>query len=343
MSNANKLIGFLAIIILIGCNTKDGNTEGILTSKDFYKGTSSLKMEFLPNSPPKEIYEESEFILGISLGNDGAYDIKEGILTLGVESDYIRLPELDKAEKWRTDIDNSVQIDSNKLGFGLKGKDIYTPMGEQGNIFLALEAKKLASQSQALKSNIAATACYTYKTTAVSTVCIDTDITNTHFGEKGCVVKDIAMDSQGAPVAVTAINYKMLPRGPNFVKPEFIITIENKGNGEVIYPDDRIISALCGKGEMPSDIREQQLIFNVVIMKVFLSRGIDRPLKCSPSSSDGYTSLIRLKEGKGIARCTLEEGVDAREGTFTTPLQIVVDYGYTSTISQEVLIKKPEK
>ena len=343
--NQKKLILLISLLLLISCTGRSPGESPITTSKDFHKGTSALAMSFLPNSPPKEIYESSSFILGINIKNEGAIDIKDGILSLSVEDDYISLSKTkendDTSVNWKTDLEkeSTKQLSGNALSFSLKGKNIFSPLGEQGYIYITPETKNIPEQSQSLKSTIIATSCYKYKTEAVPTVCIDTDITNTRQGEKSCIIKDISMDSQGAPIAVAKVEYQMLPLGEGYVKPEFIITVENRGNGEVIYPDERTINSVCGHGELPkySDA-ENQFTFNVVRLSAYLSG--DRQLKCEPSSDD-YSAVIRLKDRKGIARCTLKEGIDVAQSSFATPLQISVDYGYTFTISQDVVIKKP--
>jgi hypothetical protein len=47
-----------------------------------------------------------------------------------------------------------------------------------------------------------------------------------------------------------------------------------------------------------------------------------------------------LKQKEDTMRCKYEEGFDDSKGTFASPLYIVLDYGYTDTISRDVTIKK---
>lgn len=342
-----NIFPIIALLLILGCAGTTSKTQaGISTGKDYYKGSSGLNLKFLENTP-KEVYENSQFILGIEIGNEGAYDIypaglggdyaekepneRVGILAVGIEKDYISLSKSD----WKNDF-KAENLDDNTLTFNLRGKNVLTPLGEQGNIFIAPKTKSLAKQSQTLKSTITATACYPYRTEAVATVCIDTDITNTRIREKGCIVKDISLDSQGAPIAVTNIEVKMLPKGDDFVRPEFLIALANKGNGEAVNPDK--IGHICGLEKIPPD--ERELTYNVVLLSAFLSNG-EKQLRCEPA--DEKLAIVRLREKKGIARCILDEGVGIREGIFATPLQILIDYGYTFTISQDITIKKPER
>ena len=318
-------------IILYGC--ENSKTVPVLTSKDFHKGTSALEMEFIKGIMPDAVYENSMFLIGINIKNNGAENIKKGLLNLGIERDYINL----KKEELKTNLGDGIEIvNENTLRFNLSGKNIYNPLGQQGFIYLSAETNELAKQSQTLISNIALTACYDYKTVSVSTICIDTDITNTDIRDKNCIVKELSLDSQGAPVAVTKIEYQMLPSGPNYVKPEFFITIENKGSGEVVSPEENIIKSLCGLGSLPkpeSDIgfdeKKRQLVFNVVELSASLSIGFDELLRCEPYEDDYYRGVIKLKDGIGIAKCTLEGGIDVSKGSYTTPLRIQLDYGYT--------------
>lgn len=339
-----KLSFLIGLIILLGCTgIKTGGEISLTTSKDFYKGTGGLSLTLIENTPPKEVYEKTDFIIGFNIQNEGSHDIEDGIITLGLEKDYVNI-----IEDWKNDLGKTesgedklipIKDNLNSLSFKLAGRNVYTPAGEQGIVYVTAQPNQLAVQSQSLKSNIAITACYPYRTEVVTTVCIDTDITNTRVREKSCLIKDINLDSQGAPIAVTKIEYKMLPKGHDFVKPEFIITLENKGNGEVIKPNKKLIENACGLSKIFSE-DEQKLSFNIIHLRAYLSSGDQAQLRCEPALDD-YIANVRLKEKKGIARCILDDGINIVRGTFTTPLRILIDYGYTFTVSKEITIKKP--
>ena len=64
--------------------------------------------------------------------------------------------------------------------------------------------------------------------------------------------------------------------------------------------------------------------------------------------SEGFqeTSEIRLREKEDIIRCTYEkdtngiEGIDENIDPYTAQLKIELDYGYTFSISKDIIIEK---
>ncbi|MFH2027696.1 MAG: hypothetical protein ABIJ08_01025, partial [Nanoarchaeota archaeon] len=48
----------------------------------------------------------------------------------------------------------------------------------------------------------------------------------------------------------------------------------------------------------------------------------------------------RLDENKATIRCSYADGISTSDGVYLTPLRIQIDYGYTTSISKEVEIKK---
>ena len=60
---------------------------------------------------------------------------------------------------------------------------------------------------------------------------------------------------------------------------------------------------------------------------------------------DPLPATIRLRDKEDIVRCTLEpsEGVeliDISRDAYTAPLKIELEYGYTFTISKDIIIEK---
>ncbi len=342
-SKSVVMAGLMILVIFIyGCNNNSSGSGsgggGTITNNNVYRGSNALGINFIRDMPPAEVYDEnSEFVIGLELKNEGTQNISEGILSVGVESDYIEMKGTLKQRDTLASYEN-IEGKNNAIKFNVGGKSILTPNGEKGIVYFSGVARKLQTQSQSLQSKISVNACYNYKTIAVPIVCIDTDFTNNNPFQKSCVVNDVSMDSQGAPVAITSVKYKMLPRG-NMVEPEFFITIENKGNGEVINPLSGFVEGVCGLSsdifeKNKDDENEKQIsIFNVVKVSVFL--GADqKELDCIPK--DG----LKLKDKKSELKCTLESGIETTEGTYSTPLQIIIEYGYTLSASKDILIKK---
>jgi hypothetical protein len=198
-------------------------------------------------------------------------------------------------------------------------------------IIIDAETKKISAQSETHPSTIFATACYPYKTIFGSSVCIDPDIYGMGKGQKACDIKEMAFpQGQGAPVAVTKIETRMLPENDEtIVKPHFFIFIENKGNGEVVNLSK--VEKACTNEPL------EYTDFNSMQINVTLSGKL---LDCSVDTGGAKIETIRLRDKKDLVRCTLEEGIDLGRDAYTAPLRIELQYGYTFTISKDIIIEK---
>jgi len=328
----NILLILLILLFLFGCTSKK-KYEPTITSKDIYSGREGLSMEFFENAPPKEIFEKSILPIGLRLDNKGAYNIQNGYLSISLERDYMFLTEASLKS-----INDMVNFrDPEHITFDLRGKAIEHPKGDQEVITFAAETKDLNKtdpQSEYHDSLISITSCYKYQTKAVETVCVDTDVYGFKArGKKPCEVKTLTLSSQGAPVAVTKIESEMLPGGDT-VNPRFVISVKNVGNGEVVK--DNLVEAACS-----SESIDYQGWNNINIKAYISTMDEENKLDCDTvkegKNDDG--TLI-LKKGEGSIRCTHEEGFSEEEGVFSSPLYIILDYGYTDTISEDVKIKK---
>ena len=277
------------------------------TQDDLRTGRQGILMEYLNNAPPSEIYEDYPFQIGVILENVGASDIKNGFISFTVEEAYMELMNQN---------DESVR-------FNLKGKSVSLPTGDQLVKIIKARTKKIGGQSEKHESTILANVCYQYQTKKDVTACIDTDVYNLKKMQKVCRVRDITLTPQGAPVSITKIESEMLPaENDNLIKPAFKIHIKNVGNGEVI--DKGKISDICSSE--PVDYKE----LNIVDIKVMLS---NEELECKPIP-------LKLRYDDDIVRCILEKGVPKERATYTAPLTIELNYGYTYSISKKIVIRK---
>jgi len=216
----------LLVITIAGC--KGDKNKNSITDIEVRKGTDGLLMEFLPNAPPQNVFENGKFPISLKLKNAGASNIEDnketaeaekGILVFGFEKAYVSINEKEQKQE-----------------FSIKGKSTFNPSGDELFRLINAEAKKIGEQSEKQPSTILATVCYPYEAILGTSVCIDTDILGQRRGIKACSIKELAFkDGQGAPVTITKIETRMLPQQDNNkVKPHFIIHIKNSGNGEVI-------------------------------------------------------------------------------------------------------------
>jgi hypothetical protein len=332
------LVLFLAIL-LTAC--KETDTNPAMTSVDIYKGIDGLTASFL--NVPSEVFEEMPLRVALQVENKGAYpslqesDSFTGILSLSVEDDYMGLT----TENWLTDDwinERQIQtLDDKRIRFQLNGKTMDNPLGEKGIIAADIEVKKIKEeQSQSHDTVIAANFCYSYQTKAVPTVCIDAVQYGLREKEKSCEIKLISLQDQGAPVAVTAIETQMLPQGKDRVVPMFMITMQNKGNGDVIslFKDNQGTvedNTIALENSCTSSSLQTEDLNYVAVTAAMQGKY----LECTPRNG-----IIKLKDKQGAVRCTLSEGIPQDRGTYTTPLQIVLYYGYMFSVTKNVKIKK---
>jgi len=303
------------LIIITGCAGGSIDSRSI-SDIDVRKGLEGLAMDFTKNAPPVSVFEDSVFPVRVNLKNKGAFDIKSGFLAIGLEKAYI-----------------DFTVSNNELkNYAIEGRSIFNLNGDEEFITVNAKAKDVGAQSETHPSTIFATACYPYKTILEASVCVDTDIFATGLRDKSCEVKDLDFaGGQGAPVAITKIETRMLPdadQDPDIVIPHFIIHIENNGNGEVISLG-KIREACTNKALDFTD-------FNRLQIRAFLSSD---ELNCNIGESSEITE-IRLRDKKDIVRCTLDKGIESIRDAFTSPLRIDLEYGYTFTISKDITIEK---
>jgi len=313
----------VSLLLIAGCGIGSGGKAPI-TDVDIRKGTEGLNMKFTSNAPPTSVFENTIFPIAINIKNQGAANIEkdEGILIFGFEKTFVDFTEKTKAE-----------LDSeDTIRFGLDGKSVTNPNGDEDFITLNAVAKKIGEQSDTRVSTILATACYPYNTTFGTSVCIDTDIYGIRKGQKACSISDLVFSAQGAPVAITKVITRMLPESDqNRVRPSFIITVENLGNGEVIF-EDKVELACTSTALDYTD-------FNTLRLSASLS-GAD--LDCKIGTQTEKSTTIRLREKTDTVICTLEEGpgIDTSRDAYVSPLRIELNYGYTFTISKNIIIEK---
>jgi hypothetical protein len=224
--------------------------------------------------------------------------------------------------------------------FSLEGKKFTNPTGNEEFVSIDVKSRGIEAQSETHTSVILATACYKYKTEFGGNVCVDTDIFNLRPIKKVCQIKDLTFTAgQGAPVAVTKVETQILPdETSNNIRPQFLIHVENKGNGEVVHKQR--YGQVCSKFDR---VEGEELYedFNVVFVNAFLS---EKQLDCS-LADEGDEGRVKLKDKKAVARCVLsqENAIDSNKDAYISTLRVELDYGYTETISAQTTIEKALK
>ena len=328
-----KKIIFLSLallsLVLLGCGYISTGSGSKSQYVDVRVGIYGLVAEFAKNAPPQTVFEDGKFAVVLRIRNAGAYDIKNGLITFGLEKDYVPQIALQ---------DNPAAISDETLNFDIRGKSLIDQRGEENVISLQATAGKLDPQSESKQSTLTATFCYPYKTIASATVCIDPDIANIRPVKKVCQVNDINLNrGQGAPIAVRKIETRIVPDVEK-VKPQFLIYLENTGQGIAVNPKGYTIP--CQKSEFNGED-----LWNVAYLKVYSSESKgENQLLCTPSlENDETTGILRFRDKKDFIRCTYKDGISANSDTYTSPIRIEIEYGYVQTIATNFNIQKPLK
>ena len=251
MKTINKIsiITTILLLFIAACNaTSTQKTKEI----DVRVGFAGLTLEFLKNTPPQRIFESDKFPVVIKIRNTGAADIKDSqaVLSLGFEKDYTQNIELLRSGGVQPLPDLKAE---NTAAFSLEGKSQINQKGEEEVVSYNLAAGKVDPQSEFHSSTVMATLCYPYQTILDTTFCMDTDVSSLRPGKKVCRLQDLSFaNGQGAPVAISKIEVQMLPsQESGKITPQFLIYIENKGQGIVIknHPEDVVVLAQAPRAE----------------------------------------------------------------------------------------------
>lgn len=174
---------------------------------------------------------------------------------------------------------------------------------------------------------ILATACYPYATKAGPNVCID-PIPFDDKQKKVCNIGIHTLSSQGAPIAVTRIDQEA-----SSTKLRFKITIKNAGNGDVIQP-----YSLEKCSSATNQLKRED--FDLVELTSVKAGTNELLADCGPFAKQG-TNLIRLFDGEGFVVCTMDIS-NIGSSAYLTPLIVELKYGYRTTASKQVSIRKIE-
>ncbi len=294
------ILTFLILLLFFsfGCTQKTGD------STDYRKGTQGIVMSFMADMPPAKMYDNMPIDLVVEIKNKGAYPQPTGITGLAI---------------YLSGFDDTLIMGMPKQMSipNLEGKNPYNPEGGydvvsfRGNI-INFDSRNIDSYN----ANFLVTSCYNYETIASQTVCVDPEPYSTKEKTKVCTIPPSYSLSggQGAPVAVTKIEETVLSN-----KIQFKIYIKNLGDGKVV--DKSRLNIDC-----PYSLDYTNL------NKVYVSGRVSGySLSCKPANP------INLINGEGSAICTVPKPAMSKSA-YTTPLQVKLEYGYSSSIQKSVEI-----
>ena len=321
-----RSIFFLACILLVilvsGCQTGGFRRSGQDTrTYDFHTGSDGLVMTFLPGNPPPRIYEGDSLHLVMEYANKGATPIEGGLFYVsGYDPQYIHLSP----------------SGSTGTAFNAEGKSVFNPQGELSQVIEFTDpAVEMPPNTDRFRQIFKVSSCYPYKTEASAQVCVDPDPRGLEVEDKVCVMGNIGLKTQGAPVAVTSVEQEAARD-----QIQFKVHVSNVGRGTVLAAGGDIVSY---SGDIsPSSLgipianchrdltREQ-------IDKVYIrARVSGQELECFPR-------LIRLNpSGSGFSFCRLTLSTMSTRvlDAYMTNLDVDLYYGYRDTITVPVEVLK---
>lgn len=271
--------------------------------KQVQTGTVGIEMKFITNYPPTLLYDTTDLNAIVEVSNKGATDLKIGecfIHLIGYDKNIIR---------------NIQSYQACSSSSTLEGKTVYNLKGSSNQVEFKSNSIKLPSGVNEYNPNLNLIACYDYQTIANPLVCVENSLYQTTSQQKSCIVKDISMSGQGAPVGVSYVDVEMAGN-----KAIFAITIKNFNS------QGRIISPSASLSYCPNNLQYSD--FDKVYYSVTLNGG--SKIDCKPN--DNYVKMTN-NEGKII--CSFNIG---NTQSYETPLMITLDYNYMQSLRQQVKI-----
>ena len=304
---------FVVLILIIGCSGV--RTREPKRSVDYRTGSEGLVLDIV--SDFDRIYEfDQDVNVVVEVRNRGAFPqagetIEAYIWAGGFDTDILEL---------RTETGNGA-LDTTSL----EGK---SPVNLDGGYTAAVfeaDVHDLPSGTPSYKTPIIIDATYKYKTIASPIICVDPNPSITEIKERVCEVGQYGSvslkGSQGAPVAVTRVEEDVTS---NYIL--FRIYVDNVGGGRVIPKDGS-----HGPQWNPNKGYDWDELNKVYINRVTVGNtDVD---SCSPDVG----SNIDVEKGRGYILCRFQATGD---GVYKSPLNIELEYGYQSSIRQDIEVIK---
>ncbi len=327
-----KLIIPLLLVSLLACTPQQ---EGPNPAK-FNKGTEGINIEFVENSPPNKVYEDTSFPMMVQIHNRGAKDIpftteidgetvesQPASISMNFDNFYIDYA----GDLTREEVQSSLQ------NLKIRGKSEIVPNGEVRNVKLGnLQAQKIVGNRESPETQLYASICYPYETKLSTDLCMDANTQSENVREQVCQATDLAFSrGQGAPVSITKVEVDMVPLG-SMTRPSLTIHIENTGPGNVLksLTGESDLEEACALQSEPSNL-------NTINVEADIA-GVE--LECEPDP-------VRLAGQKNSFHCIVPEedletdrNLFSRQDNFVTTLNIQLLYYYTNSVSKKIEIQR---
>ncbi len=304
-----RMYALVLFLILTAC-AQQGQTEEPQT-QEFRYGTEGILLRFAPNLPPPVLFDTEPFHALLEIENRGTYSV-------GNPGDRIYLSGFDPT--------NIQGIDSSGIPIPpLEGRGPFIPEGGFDTLSFRGRIRSLYDKRiDKYDATLLATACYGYETVASANVCVDPNPFAPTSQQKICTPTSVGTGSQGAPIGVTSVDVTAAPG-----RTRFAITIQNLGAGDVFRYGGQFLNN-CNP--YSGGLSFEDLGY-IQVADVSIS-GTSILQTCKPLDTTGH---LRLSGGLGTLYCEFTQPVG--QSAYTTPLNVVLRYGYRESIIQNIQIR----
>lgn len=305
----NTLLLLLVLLLLVLASCQFLPQQGVKMPTYVATGTEALTMQFETASRSNIFMCQSSEII-TTIKNTGNYDITDGKYSFIFEGQMLEAATSSKPATGE---------------FSVTGKSRDNPYGEMSQFIFQLKNKGLPQQLETYATPVIFQTCYNYKTRAAIQVCIDPDIMNSN-PTKACKAQPIMLTGgQGAPVAITRIESIMMPEGDE-VRPLFIIYVQNLGSGKII--GNEAVDAKC---KAPENADEEEKIVSMMPYITVTEVKLGEKLTCNPQVDNAPPKIKIDPDSEARFTCESTRKYGKGAGTFSSILEITLDYGYLNT------------
>lgn len=299
----------IAGILITGCEQGTEKTKAVTLKSPFIGGTDGIKTEFI--GLREEVFDQGTdpFDVIVKLTNKGESPVNKRDVKVKITG--INPTEFGKAPK---DLEKNPEDDLIETRKGNAGEIIEGQPIEITFENLNYGGKLLGDVGFTIRADT----CYTYKTEAISKLCIRESLLNPE-PEGICEINENKpIYSSSAPIQIT----KLTENARSKDKIAFSIKIENKGTGDVYKRKSK-----CDK----KDRKKENKIY------VEINTGLEG-LKCTGLQNLGTTSKgeVTLYDGTKTITCSQ---LITNKGDYEQIIGITAEYDYEETIQSQFTVK----
>jgi len=194
---------------------------------------------------------------------------------------------------------------------------------------ISFNAKYMQDLPADIPFNLVTNVCYRYQTKATTSLCLRRDVIKKGDALDVCTIGEpITASNSGAPLQIVSMVENAISQN----KVRLLIEIQNMGTGVAYLAPEALDAAKCS--ETGTDMKELR-------DKIRVTVGF---IDGNPSVSCGTfggsnTGIVQLISGqKSRVTCELDTS-NLQETTFTKNPNVVVDYVYKDSVSQEMIVQ----